>query len=226
VSSGIGDTFFVESQPYRTVDGGRSDAPVIEGAIVPVGHSTYSGLLAGRLVDVQAELKWRSYLLDKCGELLWGFPKDGSWLVSLVGFDETLLVGNVDGGSKSAYLYSVTGERLKGPVVMPGMPTTLGADGTYYVTECSATTDSLSEMTIRAYSPDVAPLWSLELGRPCIYSPLVLADDGVLYVAREHTDGVEDGIEVLAIQTRSPGVAPTAWPTRQHDNRATFWLGP
>ncbi|MBN2577065.1 MAG: hypothetical protein JXP73_21060, partial [Deltaproteobacteria bacterium] len=29
---------------------------------------------------------------------------------------------------------------------------------------------------------------------------------------------------VMAIQTKSPGLAPSAWPMLRHDNRGTMWL--
>jgi hypothetical protein len=77
-------------------------------------------------------------------------------------------------------------------------------------------------MSLVAYSSELTESWRIELGKPCTYSGTVLADDGVLYVARE----VADGIEVIAVQTASPGLAPTAWPARRHDNRQTGWLAP
>ena len=34
------------------------------------------------------------------------------------------------------------------------------------------------------------------------------------------------GTELVAIQTRSPGLADSSWPSIRHDNRGTAWLVP
>ena len=122
----------------------------------------------------------------------------------------------------SASWYSAEGALRQGPRPVPGFATTLGADGTVYTTACSQQDARTSDLSLVAYSSELTSMWRLELGKPCTYSGTALADDGVLYLARE----LIDGIEILAIQTASPGLAPTAWPTRRHDNRRTNWLSP
>ena len=188
-----------------------------------VGAASYSaGLLASS--PLQPDDTWRSYYLDRCGKLLWSLPNsNGSWMLWFVGFDETLLVG---GGAhaQAAYLYSSTGERLLGPVPWAGFPTTIGGDGTIYNTTCITWDQWETPLGVIAYSPQLTDRWILDLGKPCTYSGTTLADDGVLYVARDL--GGEGGIEVIAIQTASPGVAPTGFATRQYNNRRTGWLSP
>jgi hypothetical protein len=53
----------------------------------------------------------------------------------------------------------------------------------------------------------------------------VLDDDGVLYLARALSGG-DENVETLAIQTQSPGLAESSWPSLRHDNRGTMWLTP
>ena len=103
---------------------------------------------------------------------------------------------------------------------MRGTPSSLGADGTLYTTHCSPVDGGTSTVTVTAYSPTLDELWAIDIGSPCSYSGTALADDGVLYFARNETSR----LEIIAIQTASPGLAPTAWPTHFHDNRRTGWL--
>jgi hypothetical protein len=42
------------------------------------------------------------------------------------------------------------------------------------------------------------------------------------YLMRGLTSG--DGVEIVAIQTQSPGLAESSWPSLRHDNRGTMWL--
>jgi hypothetical protein len=49
----------------------------------------------------------------------------------------------------------------------------------------------------------------------------VVTDDGILYT-RVQTSTAET---VVAIQTKSPGLASSSWPTLRHDNRASGWGG-
>lgn len=51
----------------------------------------------------------------------------------------------------------------------------------------------------------------------------MLDTDGVLYLVRTD-DGGE--LDLLAIQTRSLGLANSSWPSLRHDNRGTSWLVP
>jgi hypothetical protein len=143
-----------------------------------------------------------------------------SWNVELALFDDSLFVRGGPHG-KSAYVYSESGEKLRGPVALRGFATSLGADGTLYTTECTATDLRAGELTLVAYDADLSERWSLNLGRGCTYGGTAIAPDGVLYLGREDPEGK---IEVLAVQTQSPGLAPTPLPTRAADNRRTGWI--
>jgi hypothetical protein len=54
---------------------------------------------------------------------------------------------------------------------------------------------------------------------------VVLDDNGVMYLTRRGDSGA-DATEVIAIQTASPGLADSSWPSLRHDNRGTAWLVP
>lgn len=85
---------------------------------------------------------------------------------------------------------------------------------------------------MRALGPrpdtDVSPAgrpraYGLDLGGHCPSGSAVLDTDGVLYLVRTD-DGGE--LDLLAIQTRSLGLANSSWPSLRHDNRGTSWLVP
>jgi hypothetical protein len=74
--------------------------------------------------------------------------------------------------------------------------------------------------TLVALSPAVETLWTHDLpGVFGNYATAVLADDGILY-AQMTTNA---GNEIIAIETTSPGLASSSWPTRRHDNRSSNW---
>jgi hypothetical protein len=77
---------------------------------------------------------------------------------------------------------------------------------------------------IVAYAYDLKELWRLDLGgSECagVTGKVVLDDDGVMYLTRVADGGV---VEALALQTASPGLAESSWPSLRHDNRGTAWL--
>jgi hypothetical protein len=78
-----------------------------------------------------------------------------------------------------------------------------------------------------AYTSDLEEMWRLNLGKPdnCPIGNGVLDEDGVLYLARALSGG-DENVEILAIQTQSPGLAESSWPSLRHDNRGTMWLVP
>jgi len=226
VGWGVGDT--LRSDVAYQADTGETNAPItidgFSGSSFGIIGS-YSGLIAFRYDSFGDEYPWRGYFLDKCGKLLWSFPNTSStsWFPELVGYNDELLVDG-DRRNDSAYVYSRSGERLQGPRPIRGAPTSLGADNTIYNIECSGdlSQEATASLAIVAYSWAIKELWSLDLGKVCTSSGTALADDGVLYVTRQ----LSDGIEVIAVQTASPGLAPTAYPTRDNNNRRTRWLGP
>jgi hypothetical protein len=54
---------------------------------------------------------------------------------------------------------------------------------------------------------------------------VVLDHSGVMFLSRRGEAGT-DSTEVIAIQTASPGLADSSWPSLRHDNRGTAWLVP
>jgi hypothetical protein len=54
---------------------------------------------------------------------------------------------------------------------------------------------------------------------------VVLDDSGVMFLTRRGDAG-SNATEMIAIQTTSPGLANSSWPSLRHDNRGTSWLVP
>jgi outer membrane protein assembly factor BamB len=125
----------------------------------------------------------------------------------------------VAGTEEMAY-YDRDGNTVVGPKPAKGLPIAVGADGTLYTVNCKYA----YENRLYAYSQTLDVLWLLNLGKNswCPLGNGVLDSDGVLYLAIPDEDAL--GEEVMAIQTKSPGLAPSAWPMLRHDNRGTMWL--
>jgi outer membrane protein assembly factor BamB len=127
----------------------------------------------------------------------------------------------IPGTEEMAY-YDPDGNTVVGPKPGKGFPVAVGADGTVYTVNCRYA----NENRLYAYSPTLDELWRLNLGKNswCPMGNGVLDSDGVLYfVIPDENKPVTD---VIAIQTKSPGLAPSAWPMIRHDNRGTMWLTP
>lgn len=238
---GVGDTFYVSGVPYET-SGGKADSQFsVNGTTVSVGYAAYSGGLIAYppSKELGAELYFSLQYFDKCGKLIWSLPStsDTSWFVELIGFNEELLVdGYSTKDREKTYIYSKSGKRLSGPIMVRGFPTTLGGDNTIYYTYCeridvgnvNTVHSEEKRLYLVAYSWKLEELWSLDLGIDgCTSSSTAIADDGVLYLTRESVDDdrIINSVEVIAVQTASPGLANTAYPTRANNNRRTGWLG-
>jgi hypothetical protein len=74
--------------------------------------------------------------------------------------------------------------------------------------------------TLIAFTADLKEEWRLRVGTRCNVGNALLTDDGMLYFAR-----LRSFVEFVPVQTTSPSLAKTAWPSSPHDNRATGWLG-
>ena len=99
------------------------------------------------------------------------------------------------------------------------IPWAIGADGTVYAVACdSPGMDGPSRL--HAYGPDLRQRWMLPLGQACPTAGPVIEPDGRLYFTwyRDRTT------EVVAVQTDSPGLAATSWPTRRRDARGAAWV--
>jgi outer membrane protein assembly factor BamB len=170
---------------------------------------------------------------DCCGRLKWTTLMPSAYADSsgVIAFGEVLVATKWDmdssGNRTSAdrmYRYAPDGAVVQGPVSGVGEPYLAGADGTIFTVNCQYSSPKANQLI--AYTSDLRELWRLDLG-PVDQCPVgngILDDDGILYLAR--AKGSTEGVEVVAIQTQSPGLAESSWPSFRHDNRGTMWLSP
>jgi len=226
---GIGDVLIAEKGYHDRKTGTLiASHPVIDGEPMPVNLASFTHLFGYRVIDKDNLLFYRP-AMDKCGDQKWSFPSGKSLYANLVGFNDTILTNYGD----EAFIYSSDGEPLVGPAPLDlhYFPKAIGADGTLYYNYCTELYQKdRGVASVQAYSPQLELLWSVELGKSCTDEPFVLADDGRLYVLRstfeEFPDHLElKGLELTAIQTASPGLANTAYPTLRTNNRRTGWIG-
>jgi outer membrane protein assembly factor BamB len=160
-----------------------------------------------------------TYVFDTCGKLRWsGDPKGAT----IVASEETLAVNT----SAGLLLFDMAGDIVGGPSPAEGSPIAVGADGTIYTFRCQDAATAINR--VLAYSYDLQEIWRLDLGgRYCVgmTGNVVLDDSGVMFLTRPGDPGT-DSTEVVAIQTASPGLADSSWPSFRHDNRGTAWLVP
>lgn len=221
VGPGSGDTFYVNNNPCAIEFLEFSSPLTIDGYSVSL-LGTYTALLAQWTVHDTNGLDYRrGAVVDHCGKWLWGLPNQHgtAWGFLLVGFNEELLVRG--GVHHDGYIYDIAGRRLLGPKPLQGIPFLLGADNVIYSFDCSSIHPEAGTQTLIAYSWNLQRLWSLDLGKGCSADASGVLDyDGVLYFARQ----LATGIEVVAVQTQSPGLAETAMPTWLYNNRRSGWL--
>jgi len=221
IGHGIGDTIITEGGHYNAISGAVSALPTVDGIEYGIGRASYSSLLG---FTMNAETNWWKIRgLNPCGEPKYSLPADKYNIVELVGFDDSMI--GIYG--ENAIIYSAIGEEQVGPVPLNGhyRPQVIGADGTIYYRYCTEDVYDVGEMSIQAYSPSLELLWSVEVGSPCTLGPFGLAEDGVLYVLRTVYNTPNVHLELTAIQTASPGLANTAYPTFRTTNRRTGWIG-
>ncbi len=221
LNSGIGDTFFVGTAAWDVPSGlAVGSAPGAWDAGLAPYACSYDGLCAGRYVLAASGLQeLRTAFLGFCGQMRWSTPPQGT---------RPLLFSNTSGDilglgptpAQASWLSSDSGVVLKGGTIA-GSPQALGADGTLYTVECSSSDWSAADLTVRAYDTDLIERWSRQLGAPCGWAAPALGDDGVMYLARQGSTS----IRVTALQTNSPGIAPTASATHRLNNRRTGWVG-
>ncbi len=218
--AGVGDTILMEGPNRRIADGAPVEDPVLDSHAMNVSFAVPVGLVAG----FHDGTIYRSHLFDRCGKLLWAFYKSDpkSWYPGMLDHDGRYLVMASVPPAFSYYYYSASGEKLLGPKEAAGGARALGADGTIYATRCTeAGLDAVLDLF--AYSPALDLVWSMSLPGACHDRiSIVLADDGVLYLTRPKLKETE----VIAIQTRSPGLAATGFAKYGYNNRQTGWLAP
>jgi hypothetical protein len=161
------------------------------------------------------------YVFDICGNLSWSSNPSG---MATVAPGEILVYGTI-GQSGDVFLshMDMLGNVIAGPAPAEGGPIAAGADGTVYNFRCEDAATSINRLL--AYSYDLKELWRLDLGgNACkgMTGNVILDDDGVMYFTRRGYLLTE----VIAIQTASPGLADSSWPSLRHDNRGTAWLVP
>jgi len=158
-------------------------------------------------------------VVDRCGALRWTMPPGRNLVPLAVGYDDAVFVAERDPGGADGVIRiaeyrrdgNSTGEVVLGDVGSVWLAA-IGADDTLYVVACSdrevrrSTLIALGEARRRRN----AVTWRMELNGRCP-SAIALAADGALYLAREAPDERtgRSSVEVLAIQTRSPGLAAT-----------------
>ncbi len=99
----------------------------------------------------------------------------------------------------------------------------VGADGIAYVFMSDPTRGLGSTLVALDTTRDYREIWRVDLGARVFLHGAALSDEGVLYVGATNEKA---NSELVAIQTTSPGLAKTGWPTFRHDNRQTGWVNP
>jgi hypothetical protein len=191
--------------------------------VIPIMPFAGQGLLA---MDRDNATALNLVMLDPCGGARWSLRIPGSKVctgLSVVGPGEVIYlgIGSCNGGEPSPEIIGIgpDGRIVSGPIPSTTLaPWVAGADGVVYAVELGALTPPSK---LVAFSPALTMLWTLDL--PGVLSwdaGAILTDEGVLY-AQMNTDA---GNTVIAVQTGSPGLAASSWPTRRHDNRSSNWI--
>ena len=180
------------------------------------------GIIVQRMEDRGGSYPWMHIAaLDACSNQRFEIPaRRPQWPVLLGPGDRLYVVERDDrpGSPTSVSVYDPDGSLAAGPADMP-IPWGIGADGTIYALACdSPGMDGPSRLY--AYGPDLTERWMLPLGDACPTAGPVIDSTGRLYF----TWYFDRATEVVAVQTRSPGLAATAWPTRRRDPHGTGWL--
>jgi hypothetical protein len=168
---------------------------------------------------------FRLFLLDTCGRPAWSLKvRDSCARIGgrVVGLGETIFMATYscsDSSDSSIIAVAPDGRIVSGPVARQESPWFVGADGTVYAVSSTLTPSVAARLV--ALSPMLEELWHLDLPGAVADANPLLADDGLLYVLMETTQGDA----VVAVQTTSPGLAPSSWPTPKHDNQASNWGG-
>jgi hypothetical protein len=196
----------------------------------PNGHDVVALLpLSGRgilVMDRDNATALTLVMLDTCGKAVWSLGIPGSKVctgASVVGPGEIIYmgIGSCNGGQPGPEIVGIgpDGTIVSGPVPSTRAPWIAGSDGTLYTINLNASTPPSN---LVALSPALETLWTLDLpGVFGNYATAALADDGILYAQMS----TNTGNEIIAVQTTSPGLASSSWPSRRHDNRSSNWAG-
>jgi len=223
---GIGDRlFFGNSAAFKRSTGTRFTDIMVDGVPVSVQVAAYSHRLIGE-ARVNGNTPADLVVVDECGNMKWSLGKSNRYEV-LVGFDDSIVVGEYKYPTTPAfYRYSIDGELLAGPAKF-GESTllALGADDVLYLAGCARCSDPCDhdfDLEVIAVSESMEVLDRINVGSYCTNASAVLLDDGLMVVMRVG----KGATEFVRIQTASPGLARTAWPTIRRDNERTAWVAP
>jgi hypothetical protein len=183
------------------------------------------GILA---MDRDTSQGMRLVVLDTCGKQLSSIDLAGPAGEKLC-FSGNAVVGQGEiayvqvsacaGGSAAFQIVAIdgaSGRVAAGPSPRVESPWVAGADGTLYAADL-LDANGLPQTRIVALSPTLQELYHVDIDGGLGDATAVLADDGILYA--QTSNGV------VAIQTTSPGLAQSSWPTFRHDNRSSNWGG-
>ena len=171
----------------------------------------------------------------------WTFRDGVPQLAGLIGADERLITVAWDGNANTSVMRSLTdtwvaytsdGTRAAGPSTTADLPILgarggevpmfSGADGTTYGVLCDDNPLDVLKSWLIAYGTDLKEQWRVDISPACPTGNGVFTDDGVAYFTRRS----DVDVELIAVQTTSPGLAKSSWPTLRHDNQGTSWLSP
>jgi outer membrane protein assembly factor BamB len=158
--------------------------------------------------------------VDPCDQVLWSLPSGSSTTllgqgVGPTGIAYAARTARNSGSPYTLMTISPAGEILAA-ITTSGFLMALGADGTAYLQDCSA-----DPVQIIALDEGLRELWRLPVEGMCA-EDAVLGEGGLLYLVNY----LYPNQRLVAVQTTSPGLAPTGWPMFWHDARSTRWLGP
>jgi outer membrane protein assembly factor BamB len=189
------------------------------GNLLGVSRLAYYGFVGSRAVDKGGgAIDSVAEALGPCDEILWSVSDPlnsiGFYLVGPNGITYGNAVPRQGGMSGTGLAVRSDGSPFSlNPAVGAGGMVAIGSDGTHYVWACPDLIGTSADRTER-WRVTVGP------GSNCGSAFIVLAEDGILYFTRY--ENLE--LTLSAVQTTSPGLANSAWPSLQHDNGATYWL--
>lgn len=188
--------------------------------LVTIIAATYARQLVG-YINTDNEASRKMVVLDHCGKFLWSLPTYPKQV--FVGFDDSLIV--ITESSKKtniATVYSRDGKLMAGPVHDVGTFLSLGADNVMYFANCLVKDPSTPDnLAVHARSSTLEMLGTASVAGLCDIHDAVLLNDGMLLFPQRANKG---GIQMGRVETSSPGLARTAWPTRLCDNQRTGWI--
>ncbi len=196
--------------------------PTAEGERFGLMFGATLGIVTQRMEDHAGPYPWMDIaVLDMCSREKWSIDARRAQWPSLIGFDDRLYVverDDVEGSPTFVSVYAPDGTRLL-DATPAAPPWAIGADGAVYGLQCD-TLGHDGPSRLIAYDAQLTEQWRVELGASCPDAGPAIDAQGRLFFSWY----INGATEVAAVQTPSPGLAPTAWPARRRDSRGTAWL--